>query len=334
VLRTAPQSDGVASPTVDADEQLRVTSPYDGYKLVSSSDLKSSFDSMDEFEMEYNETCLQGGGDPNTLNASPAPIRKRHKLVARVSSNATMDTNVSFEFSDSDVKLSGCYAMSKNNAHTNKNTATGRHTIGGGGGSGTLADDTCKNLLRTDDIYIPAQKSSPGYLSTKPSTGSTTMTSGDTPQSTPTPRRKVSSCVIYVDNETSTQCASRKSSCMIYKDDALKSEELDKLTASKRRKYLRKVKRQRWKISLSQEKRAAKTLGIIVGCFILCWLPFFMIALIRPWCKTCTFHPILIGIITWLGYLNSALNPIIYTFFNRDFRTAFEKILCCKNTRR
>ncbi|KQK84663.1 D(3) dopamine receptor [Amazona aestiva] len=32
---------------------------------------------------------------------------------------------------------------------------------------------------------------------------------------------------------------------------------------------------------------------------------------------------------TWLGYVNSALNPIIYTTFNTDFRKAFLKILCC-----
>lgn len=32
---------------------------------------------------------------------------------------------------------------------------------------------------------------------------------------------------------------------------------------------------------------------------------------------------------TWLGYVNSALNPIIYTIFNREFRKAFKKIMVC-----
>lgn len=41
-----------------------------------------------------------------------------------------------------------------------------------------------------------------------------------------------------------------------------------------------------------------------------------------------------IAFLTWLGYLNSLLNPIIYTIFNIEFRRAFAKILseyCCKS---
>ena len=40
-------------------------------------------------------------------------------------------------------------------------------------------------------------------------------------------------------------------------------------------------------------------------------------------------------ILTWLGYSNSAFNPIIYSIFNTEFREAFKKILtsryplCC-----
>lgn len=75
------------------------------------------------------------------------------------------------------------------------------------------------------------------------------------------------------------------------------------------------------------ETKAAKTLAIIVGCFILCWCPFFTMYLIRPFCNDCI-DPLLFSILFWLGYCNSALNPMIYALFSKDFRFAFKRIIC------
>nr|CAD7204078.1 unnamed protein product [Timema douglasi] len=84
------------------------------------------------------------------------------------------------------------------------------------------------------------------------------------------------------------------------------------------------------RISLSKERRAARTLGIIMGVFVVCWLPFFLMYVIVPFCAKCCPSDKLTNFITWLGYINSALNPIIYTIFNLDFRRAFKKLLHIK----
>ena len=86
------------------------------------------------------------------------------------------------------------------------------------------------------------------------------------------------------------------------------------------------------KISLSKERRAARTLGIIMGSFVICWLPFFLMYVIKPFCSSCPEpNDKVVNFIVWLGYINSSLNPVIYTIFNMDFRRAFARILRCPN---
>ncbi|XP_025069095.1 5-hydroxytryptamine receptor 1A [Alligator sinensis] len=85
------------------------------------------------------------------------------------------------------------------------------------------------------------------------------------------------------------------------------------------------------KMALARERKTVKTLGIIMGTFILCWLPFFIVALVLPFCDAGCYMPDWLGaVINWLGYSNSLLNPIIYAYFNKDFQSAFKKIVKCK----
>ncbi|XP_015793292.2 muscarinic acetylcholine receptor M5-like, partial [Tetranychus urticae] len=80
-----------------------------------------------------------------------------------------------------------------------------------------------------------------------------------------------------------------------------------------------------------RERKAAKTLAIITGIFVICWLPFFIVALLSPICgPPCDPPALLTSLFQWLGYVNSMLNPVIYTIFSADFRTAFKKILLGK----
>lgn len=64
------------------------------------------------------------------------------------------------------------------------------------------------------------------------------------------------------------------------------------------------------------------------GVFIICWLPFFITHILNMHCD-CNIPPAMYSAFTWLGYVNSAVNPIIYTTFNIEFRKAFMKILHC-----
>ena len=79
-------------------------------------------------------------------------------------------------------------------------------------------------------------------------------------------------------------------------------------------------------IRIAKESKAAKKLAIVVGTFILCWLPFFIMYVLEAILPKDTMDPNLVNSITWLGYFNSAINPIIYAFLSVPFRTAFYRI--------
>ncbi|XP_030060702.1 alpha-1A adrenergic receptor-like [Microcaecilia unicolor] len=80
-------------------------------------------------------------------------------------------------------------------------------------------------------------------------------------------------------------------------------------------------------LKFSKEKKAAKTLGIVVGVFVLCWLPFFVVLPLGSFFPEYKPPENLFKIIFWLGYLNSCINPLIYPCFSQEFKRAFKRIL-------
>ncbi|XP_013775819.1 octopamine receptor beta-2R-like [Limulus polyphemus] len=85
---------------------------------------------------------------------------------------------------------------------------------------------------------------------------------------------------------------------------------------------------------MKREYKAAKTLGIIMGAFVLCWLPFFLWYVSVTLCgDPCPTPGVVVDTLFWIGYFNSCLNPIIYAYFNLEFREAFKETLrtiCCR----
>ncbi|NWR95740.1 DRD1C protein, partial [Furnarius figulus] len=88
--------------------------------------------------------------------------------------------------------------------------------------------------------------------------------------------------------------------------------------------------------SFKKETKVLKTLSIIMGVFVCCWLPFFVLNCMVPFCQPalhkpgelpCVSQPVF-STFVWLGWANSSLNPIIYAF-NVDFRRAFASLLGC-----
>lgn len=78
--------------------------------------------------------------------------------------------------------------------------------------------------------------------------------------------------------------------------------------------------------SLKRENKTTQTLSIVVGGFIVCWLPFFVYYLITPFLRHESISATLTNCLTWLGWFNSAMNPFIYAFYSVDFRSAFWRL--------
>ncbi|XP_023853225.1 D(1B) dopamine receptor-like [Salvelinus sp. IW2-2015] len=93
------------------------------------------------------------------------------------------------------------------------------------------------------------------------------------------------------------------------------------------------------KTSIKRETKVLKTLSIIMGVFVCCWLPFFILNCIVPFCDKpptdkdaglpCVSETTF-DVFVWFGWTNSSMNPIIYAF-NAEFRKAFASLLGCRN---
>ncbi|RNA16110.1 SERotonin octopamine receptor family [Brachionus plicatilis] len=82
--------------------------------------------------------------------------------------------------------------------------------------------------------------------------------------------------------------------------------------------------------AVKNEQKAVKVLGIVFVIFVIAWGPFAIINILSAIFPKESIHPSLLDTLTWLGYVSSCINPIIYNAFNKKFRTAFKHVLFCR----
>ena len=84
---------------------------------------------------------------------------------------------------------------------------------------------------------------------------------------------------------------------------------------------------------VKNEQKAVKVLGVVFVVFVIAWVPFAIANILSAVCDLttrCSIHPYALTILSWLGYISSSINPLIYNAINERFRFAFKMILTCR----
>ena len=88
--------------------------------------------------------------------------------------------------------------------------------------------------------------------------------------------------------------------------------------------------------SVRRDFKATKTLAVVLGTFTVCWAPFFVMFTADQYVTEGIPRMIpneTVGVVVSYAFylilpnLNSACNPVIYAYFNMEFRRAFSKIM-------
>lgn len=80
------------------------------------------------------------------------------------------------------------------------------------------------------------------------------------------------------------------------------------------------------KTRMRREKKSVMILCAVLGVFILCVMPFYVVYLLSSFDVSDRIY-VALGITSLLSFINSAVNPLIYGILNRKFRRVFVEVL-------
>ena len=85
------------------------------------------------------------------------------------------------------------------------------------------------------------------------------------------------------------------------------------------------------KLEQKRNTRAAKTTFLIVFSFVFCWLPYTLLSIVTSFCIVQVCHFTVpsqaLTFLLLMGYVNSAINPILYSFRSPEFKKAFKEMV-------
>lgn len=148
------------------------------------------------------------------------------------------------------------------------------------------------------------------------------------------------STVITADAKPSTTSSTASTSQAQPKVSSI-DREFSSRTSSSRRDFIRsigkKLKGGKKKLPLvgrtkskseNRARKAFRTISFILGCFVACWTPYHVIALVEGFCRSppCI-NPHLFMFSYFLCYANSPMNPFCYALANQQFKKTFTRLL-------
>ncbi|KAK0065135.1 5-hydroxytryptamine receptor 4 [Biomphalaria pfeifferi] len=141
-----------------------------------------------------------------------------------------------------------------------------------------------------------------------------------------TSSRNLSESSEIIREENSRNNTRSISTPQFYSDDLITSHSTASGNLSKRKQTKCAVIRSRLSVQLTQNKKAVRTIGSILLCYTLCWLPLWVCTVMGIFRLQVSDVWLFISV-QWFAYLNATINPLIFCL-NKSVRLEMKKLLC------